>query len=711
MQNPSHSYSNSGQYTVTLSINNGADTEVKTNYITINPSPVVTFSPSTANIICTTPTSVTAQGGSTFQWSNGLGANATATISTPGTYYVTVTSAANCTASNSITVGQSSNTVNVSITPSNPQIDCIGTPITLTASGTSSYVWSNGVNNSQTQVNAAGTYTVTGTDSYGCTGQSSVTVTVLNNDASVTITPPSNTTINCNVSSIQITANGNGTYSWNNSMGNSSTIQVSTAGTYIVTVTSASGCTATDQITISSNTTVPTVSFNYSANELNCSTSAITITAAPSGMNYNWYNGNNTSSITETTSGNYSVTVTNPTNGCQGQGLATISENYTPTTATLQTNPIGVTELTCSQTSIELTATPTSNNGPFSYNWNYGLGNNQNVTVSSAGNFAVTITGANGCTATFNQNITNNQTTPDLSLSASASNFDCHTNQITLTAIGDGIFTWSNGLGSNENVTITNPGTYSVTINDENGCTASGQITIGSIPPPSISISDIYVCDNNSVQLPAPQNYTVYEWTFNGNTVTQATESGYYTIEVTDNNSCSSTDIIQVFFSTSPEITSTNTTPCNSPTSADGTATVSVDQNNVTYAWSNGANGQSISNLTPGTYTVTITNEFTCSVVAEVEVSFLTNITENVNKEVMVYPNPNNGNFVIDFDNSENILSYQIVSVEGKVIFEKDDINTNSKEEIKLNLKPGTYFISIISKEKQETKQFIVIDE
>ena len=148
-----------------------------------------------------------------------------------------------------ITVCNSSNSINLNISPST-SIICIGQNATLTASGGQSYLWSNGNNTSSITVNPAltTTYSVTARNSYGCTATASKTVTV-NTLPTLTISPTS--PITCSGQNITLTASGGTSYVWNNgSIGSSVVVAPTTTTTYSITGTDANGCSATASKTV-----------------------------------------------------------------------------------------------------------------------------------------------------------------------------------------------------------------------------------------------------------------------------------------------------------------------------------------------------------------------------------------------------------------------------------------------------------------------------
>jgi len=187
-----------------------------------------------------------------------LGTDATINVTLPGTYTVTVTAANGCADTDFIVITLDNNPPVAAITPPTTTIlTCTTTSIALTATGGGTYSWSDGTNNLGTDatinVTLPGTYTVTVTGANGCTDTDFIEITQDNNPPVAAITPPTTTILTCTTTSIVLTATGGGTYSWSdgtNNLGTDATINVTSPGTYTVTVTGANGCTDTESITI-----------------------------------------------------------------------------------------------------------------------------------------------------------------------------------------------------------------------------------------------------------------------------------------------------------------------------------------------------------------------------------------------------------------------------------------------------------------------------
>jgi len=188
-----------------------------------------------------------------FAWDNGLPATQTNSVSPVATttYNVTVSDACGFTATASVTVTVSNNN-NITIDPTSPSI-CLGSDVTLSASGGVVFNWNNGQNTSSITVSptTTTTYSVTGTDNAGCSGTAQVTVDVFPN-LTVTIDPV-NPQI-CEGDDIVLIATSNGTnpdFLWSTGdLSAAITVLPQTTTDYIVNVTDAAGCTGSAQVTV-----------------------------------------------------------------------------------------------------------------------------------------------------------------------------------------------------------------------------------------------------------------------------------------------------------------------------------------------------------------------------------------------------------------------------------------------------------------------------
>lgn len=301
--------STTGVYTHTLQTVNGCDSVITLTLI-VKPLPTPHITGPTQ--ICEGETAtLTAVGGNTYHWSNGSMQNSIS-VSQNGTYTVTATSAENCSATADFTLTVNS-LPNVSIDGVNQF--CQDTSTVLTASGASTYVWSNGATGSTNIVNTAGTYTVTGTDANGCTNTDSI---VVSTDTLPNIVISGNTSF-CADSSTTLTASGADAYKWNTGSVVAD-ITVNTANTYTVTGTDGNNCQGRATVTT---VVLPLPTPVITGDTVICSYDT-TILIAGGGVEYVWSTGDISNQIQVADAGTYSVMVTD-SYGCSASTVASVS--------------------------------------------------------------------------------------------------------------------------------------------------------------------------------------------------------------------------------------------------------------------------------------------------------------------------------------------------------------------------------------------------
>jgi gliding motility-associated-like protein len=651
---------NPGTYTVTVTGANGCATTssvVITQNITA-PTAAITANPNTTMLSCTNAAlTLNATGGTSYSWSNGstvIGTNANLSITLPGTYTVTVTGSNGCTATAATTITQNNQAPSVSISATaNGVLTCTNTNITLTgtsSTGTGTATWLNGStvlstgpisgagNVANLVVTNPGTYTLNVLTANGCLGTANYTVT--QNIAVPTASITNNTVsslLTCSQASISLLASGGTTYSWSNGnsiVGTNAALSITSPGTYTVTVTGVNGCIDTEQLSITQNISAPTAAItnNTSATQLTCALTSISLTATGGGT-YSWSNGTavvgTNANLNVTTPGTYTVTVTSSTNGCTGTSATTITQNTTSPQAAISSVPSPAV-LTCTTTSIALTAS-----GGGSYSWisaGTNLGTQANITVTTPGTYTVTVTGANGCTATTSTLVSQNITAPTAAIASApaTSVLTCSTTTINLTASGGTGYSWSNGttiVGTSAILAVTSPGTYTVTVSGANGCASTANSTITqNITTPVAGIfnasnATVLTCSQTSISVNANGGAS-YSWSNGTANVGNAaaltiTAPGTYTVTATAANGCTDTEqlvITQNIVAPTASITNNSTTTildCN-------TTSISLTASGgVSYSWSNGtANLGSTATLlvtAAGTYTVTVTAANGCT--------------------------------------------------------------------------------------------------
>ncbi|GAB3717231.1 hypothetical protein GCM10027592_59190 [Spirosoma flavus] len=491
--------------------------------------------------------------------------------------------------------------LSASLSASSP-LSCSATSVTLTASGGSSgdtYAFSNGAiqiggsTGNTATVNSPGLYSVTVTSSGGCSNTASVEVTQTSTVASVSITP-SSATLSCATSSVSLSATGTGTYRW--STGDiTQTISVTAANTYSVTLTTGSGCTATASAQVLQDNTVPTVSISPSSTTLTCTTSSVSLSATGTGT-YLWNTGATTPSISATAAGTYTVTLTTGNNCTATASAQVIQGNSVPIVGISPTSAT----LSCATSSVSLSATGTG-----TYLWNTGATTSV-ISATAAGNYSVTLTGSNGCTATTSAQVFQDNMVPTVSISPTSATLSCATSSVSLSAVGTGTYLWNTGA-TTSSISATAAGNYSVTLTSGNGCTTTTSAQVvqdNSVPMVSISpTSATLSCATSSVSLSATGTGT-YLWNTGATTSSiSATAAGNYSVTLTSGNGCTTTTSAQVVQDSSVPTVTITANP--SLTIGAGQSATLTASGATTYLWSTGSGTNPIVVNTPGVVSVT----------------------------------------------------------------------------------------------------------
>ncbi len=557
-----------GTYTVTVTDLNSC-TNTATTTLIVSPSPVVTISTGPTCVNAALALNATSTGGTspfaTFAWSGPNGFISALEDPTPfllsamaeGTYIITVTDNATCTATASITVAGNSNP---SISAANSGPTCQGSQLTLTSipqggtgAGTYSFLWTGPASSGYsatfqnpfpvtTSQFSNGVYTVKVTDANGCTGVGSTTALI----KGVPTLIISNNGPLCFGTTALLTSNitggsGNYTgYSWSGPLGYASTEanpvgfvvnSVNQGGNYNIVVTDGNGCTSSGSTSLSvSNNGAPTVS--VSTNSPVCASSTLNLSAIISGgsgsySGYSWAGPAGFNSIalnpavpnvTIASAGAYTVTVTD-ISGC----TATATASVAITGATIS---FVKTDIACAGGNTgSATVSTTGGVPPYTYSWSTG-GSQPTITGLAAGIYTVTLTPQNASTCEQSATVQINQSS-NLIVSLTSSSAACSgsTGSATVGATGGAppyTYAWPASAGNQSTATATNlaSGTYIATVTDNANCTGTASVTI--IVGVGTNINSISnagpVCPGKPVASIAlssnPSNAaTVYTWT------------------------------------------------------------------------------------------------------------------------------------------------------------------------------------------------------
>jgi PKD repeat protein len=416
---------------------------------------------------------------------------------------------------------------------------CRGDVVTFsnTSTGTiTSHSWTFGNNSIPPTANTTGPHNVT----YGAAGVKTIKLVVSDGVSSDSITktitvyavPNVDAGINrtiCSGESVALTATGANSFVWSTSQTTAS-ITVSPLATTLYSVTGTSnGCSAIDDVVVTVNQS-PVV--NLPQTVTLCVGNSVTLNAGNAGSTYLWSTQETTQTITVSTAATYSVTVTNA-NNCTATD-ATIVDVIT----SLNVNFPPVVEI-CDGASTTLDAGfPGA-----TYQWSNNA-TTRTITVSVADMYAVTVTDQNGCTGTASTELIVNPE-PVVSIN---DDIICNGDVVILDAQNAGAaFQWSN-QATTQTITVSPSDdiTYSVTVTNTFGCTATDNATI---TVEGIRANDATVCLGDSATLTALGG-SDYVWSNGATTATIKVlvfDTTYFILTGTVTGSCGTEDTVYIY--------------------------------------------------------------------------------------------------------------------------------------------------------------------
>jgi hypothetical protein len=637
-----------GDYTVTITDASGCTIELTT---TVTEPVLLEITATGTDLSCNGNGSgsinTTTTGGSspyTYAWSDpGIGSVANPVGLDAGNYSVTVTDAEGCTAETAVTLAEPpllelavDNTTDISCNGASD-----GSISVIATGGVTPYVYSwnlssIGDNPDPTGL-APGTYQVTVTDANNCTAVASASLTeppLLE----ATATP---TNLACNADgsgSIDVAVNGGTpgyTFAWSDGgIGDVEDPAGLAAGTYTVTVTDANGCTTEVSTTINQPTALVV---NVVGNNLDCNgdnTGSINVVASggTSPYSYAWNDAGigDTDNPTGLAAGFYEVTVTDD-NGCTGLDTVTLTE---PALLEVSLDPTDVSCFGGSDGQID--ATVTGGTTPYTFTWSdAGIGNNEDATGLTIGTYDLLVTDANGCTAEASATL---DEPTALTISGTSTDASCGDSNGTIDlTVGGGVapysYDWSDdNLDGQEDPIGLSPGTYTVTVTDDNGCTIIESIPVNT--PTGLSANALATAvscnggDDGSIDLSisggvAPYTISWNDPAYDGTEDPDSLVAGIYNVTVEDTDGCTVTASATVNEPPLLEVTGTSVKAiCGEPngsinlTISGGTAPYTVDWSVDTLDGIEDPAG-----LLPGIYDVEIIDANGCTDTTSVEVT------------------------------------------------------------------------------------------
>ncbi|MCF8269364.1 MAG: T9SS type A sorting domain-containing protein [Crocinitomicaceae bacterium] len=709
-----------GTYTVTVTDANGC-TAMTVATIT-QPSAILLSGSINGNNIDITVTGGIP--GYTYSWSNGAITQDLTNLS-PGTYTVTVTDANNCMVTASYTI-QNQNPP-LSVTSAISPVLCAGgqdgSIIVTVAGGNGPYnvSWTGPVSGNPAGneiANSGGSYLIANLPA----GIYSVTVTDANGTLDIiqlVITQPTPIVTSYNIASVTCYGGNDGSIfltisggvpsyylQWSNGS-NSQNLSNLSAGVYNFIITDANNCTMQGSINI---TQPPLLTITGTTSNNNID---ISISGGTAPYVYLWSNGATTQDVTNLSPGTYTVTVIDA-NNCTVTALYTVLNQNPALSVTSAISPV----LCAGGQDGSIIVTAAGGNAPYNVSWTGPVvgnpagneiansGGSYLIANMPAGTYTLTITDSNGNSTNISATITQPQS-PLTLLTITTNNlcFGAQTGAIDLTVSGGtGPYTylWSNGITLQDPQNL-GAGIYSVTVTDANGCTVqlSATITQPQAPLTASSTQVNVLCHGSStgsIDVSVSGGTSPYTYTWSNGVVGQDLvniPSGTFSLTVTDANACTAT--------TSATITQPSALLLTGSVNGNN-IDISVSGGTVpyNYSWSSGDVTQDLANVSSGTYSVTVTDAFNCSITD----TFIVNnagLEQQESIELQVFPNPAQDMVTIRSSSAGIGNTYRMLDCYGRNVLE----GTLSSQETIINIQTlanGIYHVKCGS----ETRALVI---
>jgi len=533
------------------------------------------------------------------------------------------------------------------------------------------YDWNTGADSPTINISEEGTYIVNVANEDGCISSDTIEIDLLT--APEVILDDEIKTCAENITVEVETENVN--YQWSSGQ-TVAEATVAVPGNYGVTITNAQGCTASDVIAV-----VEGDELEFSLGEDKRACESTTISTDQENVSYIWSTGSNTSSTEITTTGTYSLIITDASSctgtddifveigeaidlelgenieSCSVVSLESDLENVTfdwstgSNSNTTQANTTGwyyldvSNELGCTAIDsvfVELgdipvlelgddistcseDATLTVDNPDVSFLWST-MTNTPSITVNESGTYSVTITNAAGCTNTDEVNV-QLALMPTFDLGEDVES--CGSVELTV-PVNDFNYNWSTE-STEQSITVEESGIYSVTVSDDSGCSSVDMINIDIGTTLTIDLGENISTCEEMVTLEAGTSDISYVWS-NGSeeAILEITESGTYSVEAINEDGCTGSDMIEIELLESPELDLGEAiATCESSVMLEAS-----DDSTLDYNWSNGNTSAIIEVENSDTYTVTVTAENGCSTIDFVEVEILESLEIDLGEDI-----------------------------------------------------------------------------
>ena len=465
------------------------------------------------------------------------------------------------------------------------------------------------------------------------------------------------------------------------------------SGMYTVYVVDAAGCTDSLDVEVPVTEVVEVnavLTSGVSCFDTEDAVLTIIETTGGSGM-YEYYISNNPTVFTTQTewtglAGGQTLSIyAVDSNGCFGQSDAVAISTPTEINVGFQSNA-SVVDATCANTpdgEIYLQAFGGAAPSTIQYSVD-GENYAPSPLMVTGGTYTVTAQDVNGCTATMEQEVVVGPAAIDVNaMSMPEACFGSADGQVSWAPEGgEGMYTYAFGGEATTETAVSDlaPGTYEVTVTDEDGCseTVSVEVAAG-VEITATAVSTDASCfgdDDGEVELSAEGGTGSFQYSDDGNSFGQDNEfddllAGTYNFFVQDENGC--VESVEATIGEPEAIVVTGIVSEGSVT-GEGTIDVTVTGGSLpyTYEWIgpgvSGQDGQDLEGISTGSYTVDVTDDNGCT--TQETFNITTDIRElGAGVTATVFPNPSQGEFVVDVQGGfQGAMDFLILDAQGRTI-------------------------------------------
>lgn len=718
--NPSVLYTNSGIFPVKLWVSNaqGSDSILQTAYIHVFENPNLNFNENPLSCYAASDASLSANSSAgtapfSYSWNTGASGNTLNTISA-GTYSVTVVDDNSCVANASFVVNNP-DSLTLTLSGSNSSCGQANASANAQLSGGTppyAYSWSNGINTAAISNIVAGTYLLTVTDANNCSKIASITLqdspVVFQSNAQITDAA-------CGNSNGSISLNMSGgtapyTYAWSTNATGSSISSLS-FGNYQVTLSDANSCAQVFNFTVNN---IGGPSVQLAVDSISCNAAmdgqiAVESSGGTAPYTLTWSNAQQGDTLKNLGAGTYSLSVSDA-NGCSTSQNITLMD---PPAIHVLSN---IVNNTCGQNNGQIDLTISNGLAPYQVDWNTGA-NGKSISNLASGNYSSTVSDAQGCTVVENFVVSN---TGGLSVSLQSNDISCagamdgRISPIFNTGTAPFTLLWSNGA-TTQNLSGLDIGNYSLTVTDVNNCVAVANTSITSPDSLAVSFDITGVRCGQKYGKVIPQisgGVAPFQFLWSNASSDSIFEplAGVYGLTITDASACKLLEEVYVpYYNLDISVVL-------SPDSGQGNGSVEFIVNGgnppYSYFWQNTnlLDSNFVGNLSGGSYSVLVKDSLACDTLIQVTVPFYTKLGELLPAvNFALYPNPNEGEFILRMDDLNEPLQYRLIDMFGKQIDAGEIAANTAQQKFRYpQMAAGIYFLHLKNKQLDSVQKLLI---